>query len=288
MTRIPPSASLDKRPMRPTQQALASITALLVFASCVTPPPAHRDLDDRYASSYDAAPGDRARRAEPARPVRASYPQERYGDDRYGYEPRYDSGRDGPDYDERYENRYDRDRYSPPPMGRLALHLGGRRLDDEGFGSVDQPGVFAIEFNTVPEPGNIGFEFGLNFGFDSEDAVPAFPGSTLVGTVDQELSTAELYAGIRAEFGQGQIRPYIGGGGTFLSITRREIQGFQDIEQDDSALGAYVHGGIQADLNENFFIGIDYRHVFGGTYEFGDTEFDGSYDQLAFTLGFNL
>ncbi|MEL6715079.1 MAG: outer membrane beta-barrel protein, partial [Planctomycetota bacterium] len=243
--------------MRVHIKALASLLALpFLSASCVTPPPMPSSPDARTASYTGPA-------AVPAN-YRAS--QDRYGD-RYDGPP----GRQGDyGYSDEFDPRYnERGQYAPPPEARLQVLLGGRSLDDEGFEPTDSPGVIGFEFSQVPSPGGLGFEFGVNFGFDEENDV-SVPG---IGVADLELTQAEIYAGARAEFGQGAVRPYIGGGGTLISTTTRVQQGFLEREEDDTTLGAYLHGGIQADLNDNFFLGIDYRRVFGGEYEVGGEDF---------------
>ena len=93
---------------------------------------------------------------------------------------------------------------------------------------------------------------------------------------------------MRAEFTAGPVRPYIGGGGTFLSTTTTIRQGFLQAEEDDSVLGAYLHGGIQADLNDVLFLGLDYRRVFADDYEFGGSSLTADYDQVSLVIGFNI
>lgn len=174
--------------------------------------------------------------------------------------------------------------YTPPIRGRFSALFGGRSIDEDAFTPTDSPAVFAVEFSQAPEQGGLGFEFGLGLGFDDEDGV-ILPDSTVA---DLELRQAELYAGMRAEFVTGPIRPYIGGGGTFLSSTTTIRQGFLQAEDDDSVLGAYLHGGVQADVNDVFFIGLDYRRVFAEDYEFGGASFSADYDQVSLVLGFNI
>lgn len=274
--------------MRVSTQALASLAALSFFASCVTPPPLARS-DGSYArydtppARYESTPAPSEVRLAPYREAsyapppggQGSYDRSQY--DRDGY---YRGDQAGPN---RAPETYPGE-YRPAAQGRLSVLLGRRNLDDPSFEPTDEPGIVAIEFSQVPAPGTLGFEFGLAFGYDKDNDV-FVPGA---GLNDLEVSQAEIYAGVRAEFGQSNVRPYIGGGGTFMSTTTTVTQGFSEFEEDDNALGLYIHGGIQVDLNEAFYLGIDYRHVFGADYDVNGTEVDSDYDQLAFVLGFNL
>jgi len=260
--------------MRVIPEALATLTApsLLLLASCASSGPAPR------AVAPGAAPTPGARlaaysptAAEPAAVLAVSDPQDRYGD-------RDSRSRSRGDYD---RSRGD---YSRPTTGRFSILLGGRSVDDD-FEPTDSPGVIGFEFSQVPDLGGLGFEFGLGFAADQEDDVNV-PG---VGVADLDLTQAEVYAGARAEFGQGgALRPYIGGGGVFLSTRTTLEQGFLEAEEDDTVFGGYVHGGLQGDLNETVFVGIDFRHVFAGDYDVNGVDIPADYSQIAFVVGFNL
>ena len=105
---------------------------------------------------------------------------------------------------------------------------------------------------------------------------------------DVERDMAEVSAGVRAEFSRTNVRPYIGGGGVLINMSERRSQGFLDAEDDDTTVGAYLHGGVQFDINEAFFLGIDFRRVFGSTVELFDEKYDTDSSQLSFVLGLSL
>ena len=105
--------------------------------------------------------------------------------------------------------------------------------------------------------------------------------------IDVERYMAEIYAGIRTEFSTSNFRPYLGGGGVLLSVTERRGQ-FFGTRDDDGAAGGYVHGGIEYDLNEIFFLGVDFRQVFATDVELFGEDFDTDYRQLALTLGISF
>ena len=342
--------------MRVSTKALATVSGLLFFASCVTPPPivgASRSASYRTSEPRGeprgvrrgtprplAAPAFQQERRDPwnsAEPEgyaddyvddselrvaaagsapsswtgttrRSTQWEERRGEGRfddgrfatprpsdrggtvvpasYSPEPLAQSGR----YDNRYNDRFDevpapneRGDYSTRPSGRVSFLFGGRQLDDEGFEGSDDLFAFGVEFSQVPDLGEVGFEFGFGFGANRENNV-----SSSVGTVDLERDMAEIYAGLRAEFGQSNVRPYIGGGATLINVSDRVSQGFLRSTDDDTAVGGYLHGGVQVDLNSSFFIGADFRYVFGSPVELFDQRIDTDYGQLAFTIGTSL
>ncbi|MEE2939655.1 MAG: hypothetical protein VX460_04655, partial [Planctomycetota bacterium] len=134
--------------MRVSKTALASAFLLAFSASCATPLPTNR---------RDNARSER-RAPEPAR---------------YEYAPSHSrapareaSDQDGPG------------NYTPPVRGRFSLLFGERSIDESAFMPTDSPGVFAIEYSQVPDPGGLGFEFGLGLGFEDEDGA-LLPDSTI-------------------------------------------------------------------------------------------------------------
>ncbi len=259
------------------------VGALLLglMASCVTPPPAggHRYADSSAPASddYGRPPG--------------SYSAPYRGDESpYVRDASYQRGSyDAPERVPPHEAG----RYERAPYGRIAFMLGRRSLDDVYFespvvagaggpgSSVDDPGVVGIEFSQIPAPGMLGFEFGVQFANAREN--DQF-------NRDTELSQAELYLGARAEFGRERVRPYIGGGGVLLSSTLLQESGTfaTDPEVDDTAFGGYLHGGIQFDVSDYMFLGVDYRRVFGQDYNFDGIDVDSSYGQLSVVLGLTL
>jgi hypothetical protein len=327
--------------MRVSIKALAPLSALLFFSSCVTPPPmvgASRSI----AYRQDGRRSERRPYAEPGyrddRNLRDGYVDDRelrladsrsegsgWGESRWN-EPRRNDGRfdDGrfatpragdwrgtpepashsPEpvgrgrsnqdgyYDDPFIDAgppHERGDYTSQPNGRISFLFGRRRLNDALFEAAENPFAFGVEFSQVPEPGSLGFEFGFGIGRDDEDNVTLPAGGGFAGGIfNVERDMAEIYAGFRAEFGQSNIRPYIGGGGTLINISERRRQGFNEVEQDDNTVGAYLHGGVQFDLNDAFFLGVDFRRVFGARVDLFDQTFDTDYSQLAFTLGASL
>ena len=322
--------------MRVSTKALAPLSALLFFASCVTPPPlprSDRDVaydDGGYSNGYRRERRSQDEYRDDRYLGESRYEQERryneerriaderaYRDDRrdrveavpagYGYKPepepeawsesradydqrgRYDRGYDGrqDDYYDGYDDQvppHERGNYSNPPGGRISFLLGRRNMNDMQFEPVDEPVAFGVEFAQATEPGTLGFEFGFSFGRDNQDNV-SLAG---LGITDVEVDMAEIYAGVRTEFGRSNIRPYIGGGGTLLNMTETRTQGFGQAEDDDSVLGGYIHGGVQIDVSDAVYLGVDYRRVFGSEFELFNRDLDSDYSQLSVMFGISL
>ncbi len=327
--------------MRVSTKALAPLSALILFASCVTPPPmvgssrsiAYRQdqrererppyaepsyQDDRY--QRDGYVDDTELRLADNRYEDSEWESSRWSDTRRSETPRnsdrFDDGRfaiprrggmrgtpapasytpEPTPQSGYYEDQFidagpphERGNYARQPNGRVSFLFGRRRLDDELFQAADNPFAFGVEFSQVADPGTLGFEFGFGFGKDEDDNVALPASGTFGGGIfDVERDMAEIYAGFRAEFGHSNVRPYIGGGGVLLNMTERRSQGFLEAEDDDNTVGGYLHGGVQVDLNEAFFIGIDFRRVFGSRVELFDQKYDTDYSQLAFTIGASI
>lgn len=245
--------------MRVSTKALAPLSSLLLLASCAAtaaPPPVAIHAPRPLAASSPAA-------------VPASLPAS------------YSAAQQG-NYD-RPAPPHVEGSYSQPKTGRLAFHFGRRELD-EAFAPAEDPFAFAMEFSNVPTHGGIGFEFGFQFGYDEAEN----QNLPLIGNADLETSQGELYAGLRAELTDGPVRPYVGFGGTWIRTDTSIEVGNLVSEEDDSDFGWYGHAGIQADLSEGFFIGFDYRRVFDTEYTIDSVDFDGDYEQIAFTLGMSF
>ena len=282
--------------MRVNPLTLATLTALCAFsASCAAPSPLLPVLSYGTATGPGPVAAAKAKAKlgpRAAAPAAFGLAQGRYGDRNGSFESSkgsYGRERAPGDYGYQASGNYDprdeeRGRYDTDPTVRLQVLFAGRDLNGDEFDPTDRPGVFGLELSQVPEAGGLGFEFGVNFAFDEEENI-SVPG---IGNADLELAQAEIYAGARAEFGRGAVRPYIGGGGALLTTQTTVEQGFSEAESDDTIFGGYVHGGIQADVNDRFFIGLDYRHFFGGDLDIAGVDVDSDYDQIAIVLGINL
>jgi len=168
---------------------------------------------------------------------------------------------------------------SPPPAQpehQFSISLGQRHFtDDTNFWDPNEDqGMIAFEFAEESSAQAIGWEVGFAGSTDE---------STLAGT-KWTGSTGEIYGGLRKSFGSDSVRPYLGGGLSFLRA-RWESSGFDD---DDTTLAAYVHGGIDFLVSQTFFVGLDVRVLFGSDITLGPLDGDADYNQAALRFGWRF
>jgi hypothetical protein len=167
---------------------------------------------------------------------------------------------------------------SAPPAVRenhISLYAGQRNLDEDDWSPVDEQLTIGVEFSQEQPENMIGWEVGF-MGSNDKDHIS--------GT-EVEVSTGEVYGGIRKTFGTGVVRPYVGGGLAFIHLDA-DVTGIGD--DDDSSAAGYVHGGVAFALSESFFLGLDLRVLFGSDLEIAGFDTDADYGQLALVLGVAL
>lgn len=167
---------------------------------------------------------------------------------------------------------------TPPPASpetQLAIYLGVRTFDDEDFWipNEDQD-ILGIEYAQDGPENGVGWEVGLAFSRDESN----------LGAVEWTGRTGEVYAGLRKSFGHENVRPYLGGGLSFLNA-EWETSGFSD---NDTTLAGYVHGGMEFLASRTFFLGVDLRLLFGSDIELGGFGGDADYRQAAFIFGWRF
>jgi len=164
----------------------------------------------------------------------------------------------------------------PPPEHQFSLSFGQRHFtDDDNFWEPNEDqGMFAFEFAEESSARAIGWEVGFAGSGDE---------STLAGT-KWTGQTGEIYAGLRKSFGSDSVRPYLGGGLSFLRA-QWESAGFED---DDTTLAAYGHAGIDFLVSQTFFIGLDVRVLFGSDITIGPLDGDADYNQAALRFGWRF
>ncbi len=157
---------------------------------------------------------------------------------------------------------------------RLFVTLGRRSLDDATFWEpVEDQGVLGLLWERPNESG-LGWEAGLEGALASEEVLG----------VDVESSSVEFFGGGRKTWRWKRIRPYIGGGLTFMLVSADIGDGA--ISESDGAVGLYLRGGAYAELGDRWSLGLDVRRVFGTDVEFsGFVPTDADHDPIALTVG---
>jgi hypothetical protein len=166
---------------------------------------------------------------------------------------------------------------APTRDSRIALYLGQRSLDENDYSPVDKQDMFGIEYSRENAAGPVGFEVGIMGSKDEDNDV-------LFG-FDVEASTSEFYGGIRKTFGQDVVRPYIGGGLSFIN-SKIEVVGVGD--DDDSSIAAYLHGGIGFQISQAVVLGLDLRFLFGSDLTLAGVNTDADYTQATLFIGFGF
>jgi len=165
----------------------------------------------------------------------------------------------------------------------LRFHLGARSLDSSDWEPVEDQGTMGFEF-VHEAPGSIvGIEAAFFASEKTEDDFFVPP----VATVDFRGRTSELSFGVHKEIlvEYGGVHPYLGGG---LSLLHAELRGEEngaEHEEDGDSPGLYLHGGIEFDVAEALFVGLDLRLRGGSDVDLlGDDRATG-YGQITFVLG---
>lgn len=165
------------------------------------------------------------------------------------------------------------------PRNSVGIVLGNREFNAD-FEPLEDQQVFGVETVIAHTSENL-FEFGFVGSSENEDVFVSG-----VGILDYEVSSNEIYAGMRVSTGDAQFRPYLGVGLTRIEVEAALNDGILELSASDSAVGLYAHAGIQASLNEHIWVGFDVRSVFGTDMELSGIETDADYFQFAGMLGF--
>jgi hypothetical protein len=160
------------------------------------------------------------------------------------------------------------------PEHQFTVYLGQRSLDEDDWSPVEDQGALQLEYASESPDAAVGWEVGLGGSSDDD----TFGGFDVTG------STAELYGGVRKTFGSGTVRPYVGGG---LSFINAEVE-VGSASEDDSSVAMYLHGGVQFLLGDSFALGLDLRALLGSDITIAGVDGDADYGQAALTLGWRF
>ncbi|MEE9319593.1 MAG: outer membrane beta-barrel protein [Granulosicoccus sp.] len=146
--------------------------------------------------------------------------------------------------------------------GNFSGYLGQKSLNDNDWPQHDKQSSVGLLFDMKPANWPVSIAFDA-FGTGDEDKS---------GLVKQEAYTAEGHLGIRKIFdlSGSLIRPYIGGGVAFVYAEEKDNSSGATRSDDDTGAGAWVGGGLYANLTTHFNLGLDVRYSGAETTVFGN------------------
>ena len=163
---------------------------------------------------------------------------------------------------------------------RLALLVGARSFDeDEIWDPIEDQLTIGFQYSTVGSSG-FGVELGIlgSTGFEDES-----------GLMDDVTGLVfEAFGGLRKEFDWGRWRPSFGAGGAFVAAGIDNDTSGAIVDDQDTSVGVYAHGGLICDISPTTFLGVDYRVMTSTNIDFGTVRSDADYQQVTFVLGVRL
>ncbi len=169
-----------------------------------------------------------------------------------------------------------------PDVGHVSLLLGARALDEDDWSPVEDQVAFGLELDWRGGGAPVGFEVGLSASSEEEDVRVAGL------TVDVEAELVEVYGGARWTFGEQDLRPYVGGGLSFVAADVEVSGAGATADDDDDSLGLYLHGGFQLDVGEYVIVGLDARVLLGTEIDLAGASGDADYFQVGALVGFTF
>ncbi|HZJ70900.1 MAG TPA: hypothetical protein VFF36_08215 [Planctomycetota bacterium] len=179
----------------------------------------------------------------------------------------------------------------------VTIFIGRRKYSDDNLdqdysdGSdldMQHSGFKGLEIEGCDTSTGHGYEVGISFAYQTDD--------TDLTPFDYELTTEEFYGGYRYTFRTADPdniwRPFVSLG---ASVIRAHIDTptFPPFDDDASALAGYAQLGMTWDVGARLRLGLTGRTLFGtndldiGTPD-GESSADVDYNQVAFTIGYQL
>ena len=168
----------------------------------------------------------------------------------------------------------------------LSVLVGLREFDEDDWEPVEQQTGFGLEVDSRTPDAPVGWEVGVSYSSDDDDDFDPF-----LGDFSAEAEFIELYGGVRKTWdtSDGRVHPYVAGGLTYIDAdVDVEVVGMGEASEDDSSIGAYVHGGVTFDVTRSLLIGADLRAILGTDLDFAGVDGDADYIQAAVLVGFSF
>ena len=136
--------------------------------------------------------------------------------------------------------------------GNVGGSIGSKQLDDNDWSPQDSQGSLGFMLDIKKKSWPVSITYDLILSGDVNEK----------GSVKDEAYTAENQFGIRKTFElEGSIvRPYFGGGVTFVSAGIKNKTATTSVKDDDEGIGAWVGAGLYVGVTESFDIGFDVRY----------------------------
>ncbi len=136
--------------------------------------------------------------------------------------------------------------------GNVSAYIGEKALDDKDWPNLDDQEAFGVLFDIKQRSWPVSIAINI-IGSAEENKN---------GTLTETAFTGEQQLGIKKYLGQtnSTIRPYIGGGITLVTAALEKKDGSVTTEQDDTATGLWLGGGVQLKVTPHFILGLDARY----------------------------
>jgi hypothetical protein len=153
-------------------------------------------------------------------------------------------------------NAQDSAKTQNPWTGNINVFLGGKNLDHDDWEPADKQGELGVLFDLRDNdwPLSVAVDL-LGAAAEETDYAP------LLGTIATMKSyTSEVDIGVRKIWEiSPNIRPFIGGGLSFISAEIRVITTSTKQVDDDYGTGFWLGGGVYWIIGEQFNIGVELR-----------------------------
>jgi len=134
--------------------------------------------------------------------------------------------------------------------GNVNFFLGQKMLEEGDWEPIENQGEFGAQITVGKEQWPVQIAIDV-LGSSKEDEVFG---------IDVRGGTVEVDFGVRKIFGKNDVHPFVGGGiASIFGVAEGELFGFS-VDDDDSAAGFWVDGGVFWRLGKRFNIGLDVRY----------------------------
>lgn len=137
--------------------------------------------------------------------------------------------------------------------GNISGYIGQKSLDDDDWGDIDRQGSLGIMFDFKKQswPVSIAVDVIVSGNEHEKDGI-----KTEGGSLELDLGVRKIF-----ELSNSSIRPYIGGGIALIGAgSRTKVGGSTISDEDDTATGAWIGGGMYYAATKSLNIGLDLRY----------------------------